>query len=96
MLSDRVKYFGESQIREMTRLAKNFPKGISWDVPYDTSRFVEISIRERDPWAHPITHPALAEDPEIILPVPCSARKPAEVVEGEDSPSDSSPGALYR
>jgi len=31
---------------EMTRLAKYFPKGISWDIPYDTSKFVEISIRE--------------------------------------------------
>ncbi|HNQ05440.1 MAG TPA: efflux RND transporter permease subunit [Thiobacillaceae bacterium] len=30
----------------MTELAKYFPEGISWDVPYDTSRFVEISIRE--------------------------------------------------
>jgi multidrug efflux pump len=30
----------------MTELAKTFPKGVSWDVPYDTSRFVEISIRE--------------------------------------------------
>jgi multidrug efflux pump len=30
----------------MTELAKFFPKGVSWDVPYDTSRFVEISIRE--------------------------------------------------
>jgi multidrug efflux pump len=30
----------------MTELARYFPKGVSWDVPYDTSRFVEISIRE--------------------------------------------------
>lgn len=30
----------------MTELEKNFPSGVSWDVPYDTSRFVEISIRE--------------------------------------------------
>jgi len=30
----------------MTELAKFFPEGVSWDVPYDTSRFVEISIRE--------------------------------------------------
>jgi multidrug efflux pump len=30
----------------MEALAKYFPKGVSWDVPYDTSRFVEISIRE--------------------------------------------------
>ncbi len=31
---------------KMTELAKFFPKGIDWVVPYDTSRFVEISIRE--------------------------------------------------
>jgi multidrug efflux pump len=31
---------------KMTELAKFFPKGIEWTVPYDTSKFVEISIRE--------------------------------------------------
>ena len=30
----------------MTELERYFPKGISWTVPYDTSKFVEISIRE--------------------------------------------------
>ncbi|WP_284155452.1 efflux RND transporter permease subunit [Sulfuricystis multivorans] len=30
----------------MTNLAQYFPKGIDWLVPYDTSTFVEISIRE--------------------------------------------------
>jgi multidrug efflux pump len=30
----------------MAELAAYFPKGVGWDVPYDTSRFVEISIRE--------------------------------------------------
>jgi multidrug efflux pump len=30
----------------MTELAKYFPKGVSWVIPYDTSRFVDISIRE--------------------------------------------------
>lgn len=30
----------------MNELATNFPAGVSWDVPYDTSRFVEISIHE--------------------------------------------------
>ena len=30
----------------MTELAKYFPTGISWMVPYDTSTFVDISIRE--------------------------------------------------
>ncbi len=31
---------------KMTEMAQYFPAGISWDVPYDTSRFVEISINE--------------------------------------------------
>ena len=31
---------------KMTEMAPNFPTGISWDVPYDTSRFVDISINE--------------------------------------------------
>ncbi|MHB9102396.1 MAG: efflux RND transporter permease subunit, partial [Sulfuricella sp.] len=30
----------------MTELAKFFPKDVSWIVPYDTSKFVEISIKE--------------------------------------------------
>jgi multidrug efflux pump len=31
---------------KMAELARQFPKGISWVVPYDTSKFVEISIDE--------------------------------------------------
>ncbi len=31
---------------KMTELAKFFPKGISWVVPYDTSQFIDISIKE--------------------------------------------------
>ena len=31
---------------KMAELAKNFPEGIGWVVPYDTSKFVEISITE--------------------------------------------------
>jgi len=30
----------------MAELSKYFPKGIAWEVPYDTSRFVDISITE--------------------------------------------------
>ncbi|MFH2139830.1 MAG: efflux RND transporter permease subunit [Pseudomonadota bacterium] len=30
----------------MTELAKFFPQGIDWVVPYDTSKFIEISIQE--------------------------------------------------
>jgi multidrug efflux pump len=30
----------------MTELARYFPKGVEWMVPYDTSTFVDISIRE--------------------------------------------------
>jgi multidrug efflux pump len=31
---------------KMTELSKFFPKGVDWLVPYDTSKFVEISISE--------------------------------------------------
>jgi multidrug efflux pump len=31
---------------KMAELAKFFPKGISWVVPYDTSQFIDISIKE--------------------------------------------------
>ena len=31
---------------KMTDLSRQFPKGVSWVVPYDTSKFVEISINE--------------------------------------------------
>ena len=30
----------------MAELGKFFPAGVGWDVPYDTSKFVDISIRE--------------------------------------------------
>ncbi len=30
----------------MTELARNFPPGIAWDVPYDTSLFVDVSLDE--------------------------------------------------
>ncbi|HEU0234458.1 MAG TPA: efflux RND transporter permease subunit [Gallionella sp.] len=31
---------------KMTELAKFFPKGINWVVPYNTSKFVDISVKE--------------------------------------------------
>ncbi|MDD5181023.1 MAG: efflux RND transporter permease subunit [Gallionellaceae bacterium] len=31
---------------KMAELSKSFPKGVEWAVPYDTSKFVEISIHE--------------------------------------------------
>ena len=31
---------------KMKELSRNFPKGVDWVVPYDTSQFVEISIHE--------------------------------------------------
>lgn len=40
---------------------------------------VEISVRRIDPWAKPIPHPVLDEDPEIDLSGPCTCRKPFTV-----------------
>ncbi|MGC4096020.1 MAG: multidrug efflux RND transporter permease subunit [Nitrospira sp.] len=31
---------------EMDRLSKVFPPGVTYDIPYDTTRFVEVSIKE--------------------------------------------------
>ncbi|HUW51684.1 MAG TPA: efflux RND transporter permease subunit [Sulfuricella sp.] len=31
---------------KMAEMAPYFPKGVAWEVPYDTSRFVDISIKE--------------------------------------------------
>ncbi len=31
---------------KLEELSKNFPKGIAWSVPYDTSKFVDVSIME--------------------------------------------------
>jgi multidrug efflux pump len=31
---------------EMAEVAKSFPPGVSWDIPYDTTRFIEVSIHE--------------------------------------------------
>jgi hypothetical protein len=43
---------------------------------------VVIEIRERDPWAHPLTHPVLDPGHEVQLDVPCSIRVPPQV--GQD------------
>ncbi len=32
--------------KEMGEVAKSFPPGVSWDIPYDTTRFIEVSIQE--------------------------------------------------
>ncbi len=32
--------------QEIGRLADNFPAGVSYDIPYDTTQFIEVSIRE--------------------------------------------------
>ena len=35
------------QVRqEMDKLAKSFPAGVSYDIPYDTTTFIDVSIRE--------------------------------------------------
>ncbi len=35
------------QVRqEMDRLSKTFPAGVSYDIPYDTTTFIDVSIRE--------------------------------------------------
>lgn len=31
---------------EMDRLAKSFPAGVSYDIPYDTTTFIDVSIKE--------------------------------------------------
>ncbi len=31
---------------EMDKLSKAFPAGVSYDIPYDTTRFIDVSIRE--------------------------------------------------
>ncbi|HEV7799857.1 MAG TPA: multidrug efflux RND transporter permease subunit [Burkholderiales bacterium] len=37
---------GERVNKELTRLAARFPQGLTYSVPYDTTRFVRVSIRE--------------------------------------------------
>lgn len=32
--------------QEMDKLAKSFPAGVSYDIPYDTTTFIEVSIKE--------------------------------------------------
>ena len=42
---------------QMDELAKSFPAGMAYDIPYDTTRFIEVSIEEvmktlgRRPWS---------------------------------------------
>jgi HAE1 family hydrophobic/amphiphilic exporter-1/multidrug efflux pump len=37
---------GERVHAELTRLSERFPQGLSYSIPYDTTRFVRVSIRE--------------------------------------------------
>src|SRR5687767_6060210 len=37
---------GERVKKELTRLAERFPQGLAYSIPYDTTRFVRVSIRE--------------------------------------------------
>jgi HAE1 family hydrophobic/amphiphilic exporter-1/multidrug efflux pump len=37
---------GELVKNELTRLSARFPQGLSYSIPYDTTRFVRVSIRE--------------------------------------------------
>ncbi|NWF74358.1 MAG: efflux RND transporter permease subunit, partial [Nitrospirae bacterium] len=32
--------------KEMDRVSKSFPQGVSYDIPYDTTKFIEVSIKE--------------------------------------------------
>lgn len=32
--------------QEMDKLAKSFPTGVSYDIPYDTTTFIDVSIKE--------------------------------------------------
>ena len=32
--------------KEMEAVSKNFPHGVSYDIPYDTTKFIEVSIQE--------------------------------------------------
>lgn len=32
--------------QEMDKLTKNFPSGVSYDIPYDTTTFIDVSIKE--------------------------------------------------
>ena len=32
--------------KQMTELAKGFPPGVLYDIPYDTTRFIEVSVQE--------------------------------------------------
>ncbi|MGH7409908.1 MAG: efflux RND transporter permease subunit, partial [Candidatus Methylomirabilis sp.] len=32
--------------KEMAEVAKSFPPGVSYDIPYDTTKFIEVSIQE--------------------------------------------------
>ncbi|WP_182875638.1 AAA family ATPase [Microbispora sp. H10670] len=48
----------------------------------DIAGQIEISVRLRDPWAEPILHPLLDDEPEIELPEVADARRP--LVIGQD------------
>jgi len=78
----RASAFAHGDLAERIAEERDLPPGRVLVKPHRLAGRVEISIRELDPWANPVTHPVLCEDPEVTLPVPCSVKKPVTV--GQD------------
>ncbi len=78
----RASQFAGSDVAERIAEERNLPPSRVQVKPHRLAGRIEISIRELDPWANPVTHPVLCADPEITLAVPCTVRRPVEV--GQD------------
>ena len=78
----RASQFAHGDVAERIAEERNLPLSRVQVKPHRLAGRIEISIRELDPWADPVLHPVLAENPEITLAVPCTVRKPVEV--GQD------------
>ncbi len=59
-----------SSLAERIAQDRGLPRGRVDVAAHRLAGRIDISIRDQDPWARPITHPVLADNPEIVLPVP--------------------------
>lgn len=72
----RASSLAHGDVAERIAEERNLPVSRVRVTPHRLAGRVEISIRELDPWEHPIAHPVLDPAPEIDLSGPCTCREP--------------------
>lgn len=75
----RASSFASAGHEELIAEKLGLPKTRVKCTPDSIAGRLWVSIRWNDPWAHPIPHPMLVDDPEMALPEVADVRKPQPV-----------------